>query len=1610
MNQGNRNRPGPSPSAIESSTDKQFHPHHTSQSVTPNLSDQPRNPPKTIVSSSELNAVISGMPSPLQERDKERTYFTTDFYPFPLKVPLSMIFLINNNFFPHFVQARPTFEVPYERTKDKDDMELFPLENQMDRVPWLKTPNGVYDYVDPYFEPHIHHENELWKAIYTSVGWMMTEEEERMRQILQNHTQKARAGQSGKDSQRKAAQINSLKQQVPPGFEYNEHHIQLLREVASIPQSRISLLTNEIRNYASFILLTKAEYLARFTLIERITESVNFLDSSLLVYVYGSFSSYTSLPQSDVDLTIITLEQYKYIRRIQRAIRSLFEAWYGNPQDKNDLGRQQGYLSTAMDYYHSDAVRKTIQGLIHLDNQDAKICRICYGPLFTAHCRCDPDVAIAIEMNAEGESGAWMETPDESNRLKFCSETGVVNMKQLLSIQLSPRLQHRLDFSAPLICSRSVNRYPNQLISSTISEIYRLRNVQRVKEKDLLEKYLYMTPAEQEDRRRSYHLRKEREAASKQAQQDAQNQMQQTLAQPQAQQPTQPPNQQSPQQQPQQQSPQQPPPTSPLDFPHVQKQFHPSPSFVEELKTRQFALPPYPKNDGSDFLFQLREHLDEQDVVTKAELITGARVRIIKITDERTGVQCDVGFGSLSGIINTDFLRCLLVVYPQASELVLLLKAFIARVHLNEPYTGGLGGYALSLMVVSHLQQFSRNFGRRFEKEQAGQLLITFFLLYGEMDELPTPPNNEPKFSFNRFGLSVRGQGSYFDVDELRRTKPDMFAQGPELIPIFIEDPLDPTNNTARTCFKYARIQQHFREAYQQLMLPLAKPISQHCFERIRENRIPLYHESVRAYGTQMRQKKQAEKERRRREEMEEERRKEEERQEEERRQLEEQKRKEEEETKDQGIILGDSSDNVDSSPTNTQSAESERKASATETGQEEGTDEKSNPATSPHPESQHQTSSQSTLSVEVPQDDTHSQVIANTDKPSNPEHPSAPTAVHATPTPFTPSTHSSIPNSYTLFVPSQSRSLTSPVTKDSAELAIPTILGRIIQFDSDALTARRSTADFLNRSPFFNDPVTQLKQARPVVPTQHPHRIALQDTFARRVEMIQHINRESIAIANADTSPLPDPQHQTSPQPMGSVEGSSEYQFGQPYANTDRTIILDHPSNSTVLHATPPSPFPAPPNKLQPQSLIDSGMLKQEPGIKNRYPFDHQPRQYQANTGQMFTSRQVQSGRGQADIHGKGKSDNLTVHLPPQFPPSPSITTAGQAAITIPTNTQFILQKQNKPSNSAHTSPSTAGQIQLITQSPSQKQQLTFVAANAPDRPLSAGINVILPGSTHSSPSFSITSPSKSDVITFQARDHPPSTFTRYPPDQPIPTTPQSGQAPVILTTQPHLQFGPSQLPPGLTPSSYIQSPSTMSDTSLYSEDAGMDNRHLLRVKPPFGQSPNQGKPQRAHNARPGMAVGGLTLVQDLLKSSKQTVIGQDPIDAPILGGQHPIPIQNTLGSNPHNTNPHPLLQTPPYQQKNISTSSQHYQPSPPPPNMLPMNDSSLLSEIPYLPQDMGRQGHQSHGRDDTRRYRGGRKNYDRNTGTDQYGYDGQGQSHPYSRNKQRGKKNRLN
>ncbi|PQM40704.1 uncharacterized protein Pyn_02805 [Prunus yedoensis var. nudiflora] len=135
--------------------------------------------------------------------------------------------------------------------------------------------------------------------------------------------------------------------------------------------------------------------------------------------------------------------------------------------------------------------------------------------------------------------------------------------------------------------------------------------------------------------------------------------------------------------------------------------------------------------------------------------------------------------------------------FPAAAPLALVLKQFLADRSLDQSYSGGLSSYCLVLLIVRFLQHeyhLSRPINQNF-----GNLLMNFLYFFGNV------------FDPRQMRISVQGSGVYIKRE-----------RGCSIDPIHIDDPLFPTNNVGRNCFRIHQCIKAFSEAYSILENELA--------------------------------------------------------------------------------------------------------------------------------------------------------------------------------------------------------------------------------------------------------------------------------------------------------------------------------------------------------------------------------------------------------------------------------------------------------------------------------------------------------------------------------------------------------------------------------------------------------------------------------------------------------------------------------------------------------------------------------------------------------------------------------------------------------------------
>lgn len=133
------------------------------------------------------------------------------------------------------------------------------------------------------------------------------------------------------------------------------------------------------------------------------------------------------------------------------------------------------------------------------------------------------------------------------------------------------------------------------------------------------------------------------------------------------------------------------------------------------------------------------------------EVIPNAKVPLIKFVDRITGLRVDLSFENNTGLIANNTFDRWKRQFPAMPILVTVIKQFLMMRGLNEVVNGGLGGFSVTCLVTSLLQNMPRvQTGEVIPEHHLGEMLMEFLDFYGNQLDIA------------RTGISLNPPG-YFD-------------------------------------------------------------------------------------------------------------------------------------------------------------------------------------------------------------------------------------------------------------------------------------------------------------------------------------------------------------------------------------------------------------------------------------------------------------------------------------------------------------------------------------------------------------------------------------------------------------------------------------------------------------------------------------------------------------------------------------------------------------------------------------------------------------------------------------------------------------------------------
>ena len=152
-------------------------------------------------------------------------------------------------------------------------------------------------------------------------------------------------------------------------------------------------------------------------------------------------------------------------------------------------------------------------------------------------------------------------------------------------------------------------------------------------------------------------------------------------------------------------------------------------------------------------LYRFSDFMESSGIAQQGsvEVIATAKVPLVKFVDRVTAIKVDVSFENDTGVIANDTFALWKKQFPAMPLLVTIIKQFLMMRGMNEVQHGGLGGFSVTCLVTSLLQNMPRvQNGELIPEQNLGEILIEFLDFYGN------------QFDTTRTGITMDPPG-YFD-------------------------------------------------------------------------------------------------------------------------------------------------------------------------------------------------------------------------------------------------------------------------------------------------------------------------------------------------------------------------------------------------------------------------------------------------------------------------------------------------------------------------------------------------------------------------------------------------------------------------------------------------------------------------------------------------------------------------------------------------------------------------------------------------------------------------------------------------------------------------------
>lgn len=208
------------------------------------------------------------------------------------------------------------------------------------------------------------------------------------------------------------------------------------------------------------------------------------------------------------------------------------------------------------------------------------------------------------------------------------------------------------------------------------------------------------------------------------------------------------------------------------------------------------------------------------------QVILKTKVPLIKFIHKGSLIDVDISVGAVDGKRNSECIVQYMNMYPEALPLTLAVKYFVTQRGMHEPYYGGLGSYAATLLVVAFLRQHPIYTTQPEKRTMTGlgKLLVDFFRTCGQhwnyrRVAVCLANYAVPSSSDDAMPADVHGEGDFrIRADCGSRMQSPVLASPPRgpmgPAQVWIEDPVDASNNAASSLRFFHSLSAMFSYAY----------------------------------------------------------------------------------------------------------------------------------------------------------------------------------------------------------------------------------------------------------------------------------------------------------------------------------------------------------------------------------------------------------------------------------------------------------------------------------------------------------------------------------------------------------------------------------------------------------------------------------------------------------------------------------------------------------------------------------------------------------------------------------------------------------------------------